>query len=235
MLVAPLDFFLSLISITFTTLTLVLGLVLSSKGIISSSTSRKVVHVVVGFSQLLLWGFYSESVTARIFGCLMCLLYFVVFLVVGLGILKGPLSTLVVESVTRNKDPKEVLHGPMIYCLSFVLLTLIFWKNYPASVIGLAVMITGDGLAEVIGKLYGKHVIINPWNMKKSIEGSFSVAIFGFIGAVIVSLFVFGEVYLFTSLFSGIVGMIVEFFSPPNTDNLLVPLACCLVGIFIKN
>ncbi|KAL7713794.1 Phosphatidate cytidylyltransferase [Entamoeba marina] len=209
---------------------LLLGTVLSKLNIISSYSSRKMVHISLGFSQLMLWGYYSDDPMSRVWGCMGCIIYAVVFFVYGMGYLGGKIGDFLIATVCRNGDYKEMMYGPLNYCLTLPILTLIYWRNFPPSIIGMTVMLTGDGMAEVVGKMFKTINFKTPWGRTKTLAGIISVFLFGAIGAMFMCWLVFGEIYLLACLIGGIVGAAAEFYSPPNYDNVFIPLSCVVVG-----
>ena len=74
---------------------------------------------------------------------------------------------------------------------------------------------------------------------EKSLEGSLTVFIAGFIGFIILYVLVFWSLpninLLTAALIMGVIATIVEAISPADVDNLLIPaailLACYLLGI----
>jgi phytol kinase len=89
------------------------------------------------------------------------------FLLVGLGIMKDQAS---VDAMTRRGDRREILRGPLIYGIAFVLLTMIYWKNSATGITALMMLSGGDGLADIIGKRFGKTRLA--WSPNKTWAGS---------------------------------------------------------------
>ena len=115
--------------------------------------------------------------------------------------------------------------------LDVAVLGLVFWRNYPPAVAGMMVMLTGDGMAEVVGKLLGRTAFRNPWGRQKTAAGALAVLVCGAAGAMAMCSVLYGDAHVALSLACGAVGAAVEFFAPPNTDNVLIPLAGVLVGV----
>ena len=212
----------------------VLSTVLSKSGLVQSYTSRKFVHISLGTAQLLLWGLYSADPAARLWGNLCCALYAVVFLVYGLGLLPGTIADFLIATVCRHGDFREMLYGPLVYCCTIVALGLAFWRDYPAAVVGMMVMLTGDGMAEIIGKFIGRTPVINPWGKHKTVEGACAVFLCGALGAMAACWCIFGAPHVALALVGGAVGAVAEFVSPPNFDNLCIPLSVLPLGLFIE-
>ena len=197
---------------------------LADKKIVSPSTSRKMVHISLGVCQMLLWPLYSEDSFARLWGSMCCIIYLFIFLIFGLEIIKGPFLAFLIKTVCREGKAKEMLYGPFNYCCIMNFMSLLFWKNSPYPIIGLMIMLTGDGMAEIVGKNLGKHHMVNPWGSKKTLEGSMGIAIFGALGAMIMCYLNFGSVCFLPCVIGGIVVAVTEFYAYPNYDNVFIPL-----------
>ncbi|XP_026439628.1 probable phytol kinase 1, chloroplastic isoform X1 [Papaver somniferum] len=84
-----------------------------------------------------------------------------------------------VKSVTREGNPRELLKGPLCYVLVLILSAVAFWRDSPVGIMSLAMMCGGDGVADIIGRRYGKQKL--PYNQQKSWAGSISMFTFGFL------------------------------------------------------
>lgn len=65
----------------------------------------------------------------------------------------------------RQGRRQELLQGPVLYGLAIVACTVYFWRTTPAGIMGIAVLCVGDGMAEVIGRRYGRDQL--PHNKDK--------------------------------------------------------------------
>ncbi len=99
------------------------------------------------------------------------------------------------SDVAQRRSP-EILRGPLFYGIVFVALTMIYWKDSPIGILALMLMCGGDGLADVIGRRFGKSRL--PWNAGKSWLGSLGM----FFGGWLFSLGVLSA-YLALGLFPG--------------------------------
>ena len=68
---------------------------------------------------------------------------------------------------------KELLRGPLYYCIILIGITLGFWRHHPAGFGAIALMCGGDGLADIAGRRFGRAKL--PWNRNKSWVGSFAM------------------------------------------------------------
>jgi phytol kinase len=86
---------------------------------------------------------------------------------VGSGLVSDPG---LVKSTSRSGERSELLRGPFYYCLVIIASTLLFWRDSPAGLIAVAMMAGGDGLADIVGRRWGKGNPL-PWNAGKSWAG----------------------------------------------------------------
>ncbi|MFW9893785.1 MAG: hypothetical protein ACFFFO_16375, partial [Candidatus Thorarchaeota archaeon] len=105
------------------------------------------------------------------------------------------------------------------------------------------IMMFGDGMSAPIGMKYGAKSTRVIFGSNRSIPGTLSVFVFGFLGSLlafwwfgIISAEVFitsGNILWFEMLILAIVGAftgtIVELVSPKGTDNVTLPLITCLI------
>ncbi|GAQ87234.1 phosphatidate cytidyltransferase [Klebsormidium nitens] len=115
---------------------------------------------------------------------------------------------------------------------------LVFWRNSPLGVLGLSALCGGDGLAEVLGRRYGRAKL--PWSQSKTYVGSSAM----FLGS-----FVFGLAALVYFNYRGnfdrelslcgaalfvcvlsFAAAAVESFPYRDVDNITVPLAVVVLG-----
>ena len=87
-------------------------------------------------------------------------------------------NELLVRTLSRSGDPKEILKGPTIYGLVFVLSTVLFWRNDPKAIVSLMILCGGDGFADIIGRSYGDSF---RFSNSKSLVGSLGMFLGGFI------------------------------------------------------
>ncbi|MEM9136780.1 MAG: phosphatidate cytidylyltransferase [Cyanobacteria bacterium P01_F01_bin.42] len=140
---------------------------IAAKRWISSTLSRKIIHITTGPLFVLCWPLFSPSPWARVGAALVPLLISIQFLAVGLGWLHDPDA---VQALTRTGDRSEILKGPLLYGLIFVVCTLVFWRTSPVGILGLMVVCGGDGFADIVGRRFGTVKL--PWNRDKSWAGS---------------------------------------------------------------
>ena len=206
------------------------------KGWISSRISRKIIHIGTGPIFVLSWLLFNESRFSPFLAALIPLGITLQFALVGLGIVKDPSA---VEALSRSGDRREILRGPLLYGIVFVLLTVVFWRNSPIGIVALMILCGGDGLADVIGMRFGGLKL--PWSPMKTVIGSLAMLVGGF-GLSMFILWIFSTQGYFLAPISnyilpvGLIALIttlVESLPFKDIDNLTVPLTAVLLGTFV--
>lgn len=158
---------------------------LAERKVIEQNFSRKLIHIGTGPIFVLCWNLFSSQPAARYLAALVPLAITAQFALVGAGVIKDPAA---VQAMSRTGDRREILRGPLYYGIAFVVCTLIFWNTHPAGILALMLMCGGDGLADLIGRRWGRARL--PFNAGKSWAGSASMLGGGFAFAfVFVALF----------------------------------------------
>ncbi|UJB68391.1 phosphatidate cytidylyltransferase [Acaryochloris sp. 'Moss Beach'] len=127
--------------------------------------------------------------------------------------------------------------GTFFYALSIGILIAWFWplKLPQYAAIGILTMTWGDGLAALIGQRFGRHPY-QVWGMKKSWEGSLSMA-------VVSCLIIYGILWItqgnimatwVSAVAISVIVSTLEAFSKWGVDNLTVPIASAALG-FVFN
>ncbi|ELP94070.1 hypothetical protein EIN_183870 [Entamoeba invadens IP1] len=211
---------------------LIVSFTMKSIGVFTPYLSRKLVHISVGVSVMIFFKYFEGSDLITRFWCVLPLLLFcVVFYVFGSGHVSGKLVDFMTTSVCRTGKATEMTKGPLFYCVVMVFLIIVFWKSYPPSVIGLMVMVTGDGIAEIFGKIIPSKVLKTPWNETKTVAGVIAVCLGGTLGSIVICYHVFGQFYVLQSFISALLGAAVEFYSPPGLDNIFIPIPALLINL----
>ena len=203
------------------------------RGWISSSLSRKIIHVGTGPIFVLSWLFFDNAWISRWLAALVPFAITAQFVLVGTGIIKDEAA---VRAMSRSGDRREILRGPLYYGIIFVVLTLIYWKVSPIGMVALMLMCGGDGLADVAGRRWG-HLKL-PWNINKSWAGSLGMLIGGWILAVgVFAIFVAAGVFPGPVWYSlpalsliALVCTLVEMLPIKDVDNLTVTGTAVILG-----
>jgi phytol kinase len=206
---------------------------IAERGWIDSRTSRKLIHIGTGPIFVLCWLMYPDAWFSRWLAALVPLLITVQFALVGFGVVNDEAA---VKAMSRAGDRREILRGPLFYGIMFVAVTLIYWKDSLIGIPALMMLCGGDGIADIVGRRVRSPKL--PWSPDKSVAGSLSV----FIGGWLMTVLVF-SVYVWFGAFSGPVSSFllpvtwialgataVESLSFKDVDNLTVPLASILIG-----
>jgi phytol kinase len=177
MLVNPLARDLVAMAITFAAALAWLRLIdaLAQRGRLEARLSRKIIHVGTGPLFVLCWLLFSPGPAARWLAALVPLAITGQFLLVGLGVIEDPAA---VQAMTRTGDRREILRGPLLYGIIFVVCTLVFWRTSPVGIVALMLLCGGDGLADIVGRRLGRRKL--PFNPRKSWAGSLAFALGGF-------------------------------------------------------
>lgn len=207
----------------------------AARGWISGPLSRKIIHIGTGPLFVLCWLLFPDLPISRYLAALVPLMITAQFFLVGSGILKDPAA---VQALSRTGDRREILRGPLIYGILFVLLTILYWKDSPIGLIGLMVMSGGDGLADVVGRRLKSLRI--PWNPGKSLAGTLAMILGGFVfSVVILGVFIAAGVFpgplsqaLLPLAVIALAAALVESLPLSDIDNLTTTLTAVLLGHF---
>ena len=206
------------------------------RGWISSHLSRKIIHIGTGPIFVLCWLLFTNNLSARYLAALVPLAITFQFALVGFGVIKDDAA---VQAMSRTGDRGEILRGPLYYGIIFVVLTVVFWYDKPTGIVALMMLCGGDGLADILGRRYGKVKL--PWNRGKSWAGSGGMFLGGWIFALIV-LLIYTEVGIFTRPFNSfilpvtiisVVATIVETLPLKDIDNITITLVAVILGAFL--
>ena len=205
----------------------------AQRGWIESRLSRKFIHIGTGPIFVLCWLMFPDLLISRWLAALVPLLITVQFALVGTGIIQDEAA---VKAMSRNGDRREILRGPLLYGIVFVLITLIYWKDSLVGIPALMMMCGGDGIADIVGRRVRSPRL--PWSPEKTLAGSLSV----FAGGWLLTLLVF-VIYVWAGTFSGPSGryvppitwialgaMVVESLPFKDVDNITVTAVSALIG-----
>lgn len=205
----------------------------AAKGWVESRLSRKIIHMGTGPIFVLCWLLFDDSESSRYLAMLVPLLITLQFALVGFGVIKDEAA---VQAMTRTGDAREILRGPLYYGLVFVVITRVFWLDSPVGIIALMLMCGGDGLADVVGRRWGKFKL--PWALEKSLWGSLAMLAGGWVFAMAI-MGIFTAVGVFEGPFTAyivpinmlaVVGMAVESLPLRDIDNFTVTAAAVFYG-----
>ena len=125
--------------------------------------SRKLIHTLSAPAYMLLWPIFSSASTgARVFAATVPLINAVRLYVAATNDDDDhdASSRRLAAAVSRSGNRAEAAGGPLIYVLVLALFIVVFWRSEPHGVVALSAMAAGDGVADLIGRRFGKS---NPW------------------------------------------------------------------------
>lgn len=205
----------------------------AARGWVSSQVSRKIIHMGTGPIFVMCWPLFSQAPLSRFLAASVPLLITLQFLMVGLGIVKDDSA---VKSMSRTGERREILRGPLYYGIIFVVMTLLYWTDSPIGMLALMLMCGGDGLADIIGRRFGRHPL--PWAERKTWEGSLAMLLGGWIFAAGILVY-----FILLGTFSGplvdylpavsviaIAGAAVESLQYHDIDNITITLVSVALG-----
>ena len=151
----------------------------STRGI-DPRDSRKVIHTASAPAFMLFWPIFSQAPGAKFFAAIVPALNALRLYLAGTGSgeagdgesgkRKGGGESELARAVSRSGGREEALGGPFIYVLILASSVLLFWRSSPVGIVALATMAAGDGMADLIGRRYGKT---NKWpGLDKSVAGT---------------------------------------------------------------
>ncbi len=205
----------------------------AAKGWITSKLSRKIVHIGTGPIYVACWLLFPHTSNSRYFAAIIPLVITMQFFLVGIGIIKDEAT---VKALSRSGDRKEILYGPLIYGLVFVLITIIYWYDNPIGIIALMCLAGGDGFADIVGRHLKSTKL--PWSPQKSWAGMIGMFFSSWLFSTLMSLlFIAFQVfdpplnaYLLPITIISFISTTVESLQLQKIDNLTVTIAALLVG-----
>jgi phytol kinase len=206
------------------------------RGWLESRLSRKIIHISTGPLFIVCWLLFADQPIARWLAALVPFAVTAQFALVGLGVIKDDAA---VQAMSRTGDRRELLRGPLYYGIIFIVVTLLFWKNSPVGIVALMLLCGGDGLADVVGRRWGRTRL--PWNQGKSWVGSAAMLLGGF-GFAFLALWLFVAAGVFPGSIQSyvpglaliaLIGAVVETLPFSDLDNLTVSLASIATGLLV--
>ena len=214
---------------------------LSGAGVTSQYLSRKLVHMGSGPLFLVFWPLFSTTRGGQLAAISVPVMSLARLMVAGKAAEGSERGAELVRAISRSGDKHEALEGPFKYTIVLLLATIFGWRS-PVSAVAICQMGIGDGMADVMGRRFGK----TKWPRsiertgKKSIEGTLAFAAFAF-AASAAMLFYFGVAGLTATPLRAALGplalislaaALVEVL-PLGDDNFTVPLAAALMSVWL--
>ncbi|XP_071935680.1 probable phytol kinase 2, chloroplastic [Coffea arabica] len=210
---------------------------IAKMGVLDQKLNRKLVHVSIGLVFMLCWPMFSSGSRGAVLAALIPGVNIIKVLLLGLGVYEDEAT---VKSMSRFGDHRELLKGPLYYATTITLACALCWRTSPIAIAAICNLCAGDGLADIMGRRFGSKKL--PYNKNKSIVGTFSMVVAGFLASIgymhYFSTFGYVEeswqmAYRFFVV--SLVAALVEShpISTELDDNLTVPLTSVLVGSFV--
>ncbi len=176
--------------------------------------ARQIIHIVLGLATVVLLYF---GIISKWFVLGIAIIIAVIFFIR----LKWELP-IIDKIISKFERPRKRHHyeGPLAFFLGMFAVLFVFEKN--TALAGIMIMVLGDSASTIFGRLFGRIRI--PWS-RKTIIGSVSGIVFGFLGALLF-------VPALHAIIASFVAMIVESFDKDLidiNDNILMPVSASAV------
>ena len=184
---------------------------MQQKTILLKEFFRKIIHLCSAIIPFLLDKFYWQVIIALF----IVVSLFVLSEIIRLEGFKVPLISKITEFASRERDENKIVLGPI--SLVFGIITAAILLPYDAMRVGIYALAFGDGLASLVGKMFGKTKI--PFTNGKTIAGSLACFC-----AVILSTFYVSR-NLIISFIIALFAMLVEMLPLEDLDNIVIPIS----------
>lgn len=213
---------------------------IQKSGKLPTYVTRKIVHILAAPVYMLTWLLFSGSVFSRYIASIVPILFIVQFTLIGTGIMKDEAF---IRSMSRSGDPKELLKGTLYYAIILFIVTILWFTSgvenaNPGALIILGCLAGGDGFADIIGRKYGGDKKFGLFGAQKTIAGTVAMFLgsfifsFGLLAIFSIGIPDFNLVQLLLPIvIISFVVTIVEALSPPNSDNLTIPIVVIIMII----
>ncbi|MDH5402792.1 MAG: phosphatidate cytidylyltransferase [Candidatus Heimdallarchaeota archaeon] len=208
--------------------------IIKKKQLLSTTVTRKFIHIVAAPIYVFMWVFYSSSSSSKYIAIIVPSLFAIQFTLIGLGIMKNEPF---VQTMSRSGNPKELLRGTLFYAIVMIILTLLFFidtpitsNSNPVALIAFMTLAFGDGFADIVGRSVDKMKF--KVFSEKSIPGSMAMLIGSILGSYL-GLVIFGfslSDYFTMILVICVIATIIEAISPKETDNITIPLVVVILS-----
>ncbi|MHA1866104.1 MAG: DUF92 domain-containing protein [Candidatus Heimdallarchaeaceae archaeon] len=199
--------------------------ILKRKHLLGGKISRKLIHILVG-NVVIVFPFIFSNLWFALVGPL----FFVLF--TYLTCPGSPIKKIRLKSVEEGHT-----YGTVFYAISLTLLVILFFEPEHFSQKNVIIfasflpLVWGDGISAVVGLKYGKKVEFKIFQDKKSLIGSWSLAISSLV--VVTIILTFFKINFFVSLYIGLliafISAIIEVVSPKGLDNISIPVVNALI------
>ncbi|MHA1560574.1 MAG: diacylglycerol/polyprenol kinase family protein [Promethearchaeota archaeon] len=211
---------------------------IQKSGKLPTYVTRKIVHILAAPVFMLTWLLFSGEVFSRYIASIVPILFIVQFTLIGTGKMEDEAF---IRSMSRSGDPKELLKGTLYYAIILFVVTILWFTNgvdnaNPGALIILGCLAGGDGFADIIGRKYGGEKKFGLFGAEKTIAGTIAMFLgsfifsFGLLAIFSIGIPDFNLVQLILPIvIISLVVTIVEALSPPNSDNLTIPIVVVII------
>jgi len=187
---------------------------------IAKELFRKSIHICSAFVPFFLSRWYLQTLIA-LFAALICYCISEELRLHGKTV---PLISAITAAAARKRDENKFVLGPVTLCSGIILCALLI-RPVSAASVGIFALAFGDGIASLMGKLFGRVHI--PFTSGKSVAGSLSCFTA-----------IFCATYLFTkntiaALIIALCGMIIEVIPLKDMDNIAIPVIIGFIATFL--
>lgn len=192
---------------------------LKKKKRIKIDTSRKLVHIFMGFTWIIMAYFFGISIHLIILPITMVLFNFLSY--------KWNIASSMEQ---ENKESK----GTIYYAVSFVIMALItyFYPEFlPFYGIGVFVLAFADGLAPFVGRKWHKHKI---GSSNKTYAGSLTVGLCTVIVITLFKQYYYLDLNIIKIILLGILAIPLELLNKKGSDNLTLPIGISLLSFVLE-
>jgi len=203
---------------------------------VDPSFSRKMLHVVVGLIWILSWPLYAAGPWSRWAAAAVPGLLGLYAVLIAAGVVRDERF---LRGLSRTGAKAELLRGPVLYAVAFVVVIIVYWRESPIGLAALTMLCVGDGLAAIVGPRVRSRRL--PWSPRKTLAGSSAAFAGGWIAAsVILALFTAWGLLdapwtarLVPLAFVALCASIVESLPFREIDNLTMTAAGIAAGHFV--
>jgi phytol kinase len=181
---------------------------------------RKSIHMLIGFVPFLA----SKHLNFTIYAVVLALfLYSLNEYLHFTGKRNFLLISWVTELASRDRDKGHFVLGPLTLFTGVLISLLVF--SPPYSTLAIYALAFGDGLASLVGKVWGKTVL--PFFNGKTLEGSLAC----FVAVYLASFYVLHD--FLKALIIAVFATLLEAVPLRDFDNIIIPIGTGLFSIFL--
>lgn len=194
--------------------------ILKSRKKIKEQTSRKLVHILMGFTWLIMVYFFKNSIHMIILPITMVIFNFLSY------------KFNIMKSMEQEKKESK---GTIYYALSFVVLACITYYDkefLPFYGIGIFTMALADGIAPFIGNKFSNYKIKNT---NKTYAGSLNVLLITMIVVIAFKNIYNLDLNIIKVILLGFIAVPLELWNKKGSDNLSLPLGISLCSYILES